>query len=73
MTYQMTFQYLACQTCTAKIHCDRCGGEVAQSLLRLDGVDDVEINMVAKTISVSASADPDDIECRLEDLGVLVD
>ena len=73
MTYRMTFQYLACQTCTAKIHCDRCGEEVAQSLLRLDGVDNVEINMVAKTISVTADADPDDIECKLEDLGVLVD
>lgn len=73
MTYQMTFQYLACQTCQAKIHCDRCGEEVAQSLLRLDGVDSVTLNMVARTISVSASADPDDIECKLEDLGVLVD
>ena len=73
MTYQMTFQYLACQPCTAKIHCDRCGEEVAQSLLRLDGVDNVEINMVAKTISVTADADLDDIECKLEDLGVLVD
>ena len=73
MTYQMTFQYLACQTCQAKIHCDRCGEEVKQSLLRLEGVDSVELNMVAGTISVSASADPDDIECKLEDLGILVD
>ena len=73
MTYRMTFQYLACQTCTAKIHCDRCGEEITEALLRLDGVDDVALNMVAKTISVTADADLDDIECKLEDLGVLVD
>ena len=73
MTHQMAFTYLACQTCNAKIHCDRCGEEVSQSLLQMNGVDDVEINMITRRISVSGSFDIDDIECKLEDLGFLVD
>lgn len=72
MTHSMTFIYLACQTCQAKIHCDQCGEDVTSSLLQMDGIEKIELNMVAKTISISGSADMDDLECKLEDLGFLL-
>ena len=73
MTHSMTFIYLACQTCQAKIHCDRCGEDVTNSLLQMDGVENVELNMVTKTCSIGGSFDIDDLECKLEDLGFLID
>ena len=73
MTHQMTFTYLACQTCHAKIHCEHCGEEVSQSLLQMSGVDSVELNMITRRLSVSGSFDIDDLEIKLEDLGFLVD
>lgn len=73
MNHQVTFSYLACQTCQAKIHCDRCGEEVASSLMNMDGVERVEMNMKAKSLIVSGAVDVDDLEIKLEDLGLLVD
>lgn len=73
MNHQVTFSYLACQTCQAKIHCDRCGEEVAGSLMNMDGVERVEMNMKAKSLVVSGDVDVDDLEIKLEDLGLLVD
>ena len=73
MTHQMEFTYLACQTCQAKIHCERCGEEVSQSLLNMSGVDSVELNMITRRISISGNVDFDDLECKLEDLGFLLD
>ena len=73
MKHSMSFIYLACQTCQAKIHCDRCGEEVAQSMLQMNGVESVEINMITKNIAISGSVDMDDLEIKLEDLGLLLD
>ena len=69
---QMTFTYLSCQTCQAKIHCEKCGEEVRESLLRMGDVDRVEINMTAKTLLVDGNVESDDLEDKLEDLGLLI-
>ncbi len=73
MNHQITFLYLACQTCQAKIHCEQCGADVANALLQMDGIDSVAINMVAKTLAVSGNISGDDLEMKLEDLGFLID
>lgn len=73
MTYQTSFIYLACQTCQAKIHCEKCAAEAREALLRMDGVDGAEVDMVTKTLSVSGNAEIDEVEIKLEDLGLLVD
>ena len=46
---------------------------MAHSLLQMDGVEAVELNMITKTISISGSANMDDLEIKLEDLGFLLD
>lgn len=73
MNHQITFLYLACQTCQAKIHCEQCGADVTNALLQMDGIDSVAINMVAKTLSVSGNISSDAVEIKLEDLGFLID
>ena len=73
MNYQITFLYLACQTCQAKIHCEQCGADVTNSLLQMGGIDRVALNMVARTLSVSGNISGDDLEMKLEDLGFLID
>ena len=73
MNHQITFLYLACQTCQAKIHCEQCGEDVTNSLLQMGGVDSVALNMVAKTLAVSGNISGDDLEMKLEDLGFLID
>lgn len=73
MNHQITFLYLACQTCQAKIHCEQCGADVTNSLLQMGGVDSVALNMVAKTLAVSGNISGDDLEMKLEDLGFLID
>ena len=73
MNHQITFLYLACQTCQAKIHCEQCGADVTNALLQMDGIDSVAINMVVKTLAVSGNISGDDLEMKLEDLGFLID
>ena len=73
MNHQITFLYLACQTCQAKIHCEQCGADVTNSLLQMGGVDRVALNMVAKTLTVSGNISSDDLEMKLEDFGFLID
>ena len=73
MNHQITFLYLACQTCQAKIHCEQCGEDVTNSLLQMGGVDSVALNMVAKTLTVSGNISSDDLEMKLEDFGFLID
>ncbi len=73
MTHRMTFKFLACQTCSAKIHCDQCGEEVVSKLRQHGITGSIDLNMNAKAIAVDTDMDIDDLEILLEDLGLLVD
>ena len=73
MIHQILFTYLSCQTCQAKIHCDQCGATLSQSLLATNEINHIDLNMTSKTVTIDSPLDLNDLEIRLEDLGVLVD
>ena len=73
MTHRMTFQFLPCQTCSAKIHCEQCGEDVVAKLRQHGIAGSIDMNMNAKSIAVDTDMDIDDLEILLEDLGLLVD
>ena len=73
MTHCMTFKFLACQTCQAKIHCDQCGEDVVAKLRNHGITGSIDLNMTARSIAVDTDMDIDDLEILLEDLGLLVD
>ena len=73
MIHQVSFIYLACQTCQAKIHCDQCGETLSQSLLQRSGIIQADLNMISKIATIDSSLPADDLEICLEDLGVLMD
>ena len=70
MENQISFTYLPCQSCSAKIHCDQCSDLVAASLINMQGVASAAVDMVKKQLTVSGTMDLDELEERLEDLGV---
>ena len=72
MERQISFTYLPCQSCSAKIHCDQCSELVVLALVKLDGVACAEVDMVKKQLTISGTMDPDELEERLEDLGVFL-
>ena len=73
MNHSMTFNFLACQTCHAKIHCDQCGEDVIAKLRNHGITGAIDLNMAAKSIAVDTDMEIDDLEILLEDLGLLVD
>lgn len=73
MQHQISFAYLPCQTCNAKIHCDQCAETAAQSLLKLVGVTLAEVDMKNKVARVDCTMDLDDLEAAMEDIGMLPD
>lgn len=73
MIHQLFFTYLACQTCQAKIHCDQCGISLSQSLLQTNEIVQADFNMTSKMVTLASSLNLDEIEIRLEDLGILID
>ena len=70
MKNPISFTYIPCQTCSAKIHCDQCSDQVAASLRKMAGVVHVDVDMVKKQLAVSGTLDPDMLEECLEDVGV---
>ena len=72
MKHELNFFHLACQTCQAKIHCEQCGEELTQSLLKFDGIHAVQIDMVAKSATVDAEIGEEKIEAYLEDIGLFL-
>ena len=73
MKHNLSFVYLACQTCQAKIHCDECEEKLISALQQKDGIDTVTLSMKTKQCSVEGSADLDDVEIILEDLGLFLE
>ena len=74
MTRDYHFTYLSCQACTQRVHCDQCQTQITEMLMRLKGVQAVEINIVMKTMRVAFEGiNADDIEEVLENAGIFVD
>ena len=74
MTRDYCFTYLSCQACTQRVHCDQCQTQITEMLMRLKGVQAVEINIVMKTMRVAFEGiNADDIEEVLENAGIFVD
>lgn len=74
MTREYTFTYLACQRCHQRIKCDQCQEQITQMLMRLKGVQALDMNIVKKTMRIAFDGiDPDDIEEALESAGVFVE
>lgn len=74
MIAHYAFTYLSCQSCVAKIHCEKCQDEIADILRARPGVTAAEVNIPARTMTVTCddAADPDDIEDAMDAIGVFL-
>ena len=72
MTETLTISYMNCDFCTAKNHCASCGADLAQSLLQKPGIEAAEMNIPDRTLRVTHTLDPDDLEDMLDGMGVLM-
>lgn len=74
MKLEYTITYLACQSCTAKIHCEKCADELTERLQKQSGVADVRIDIPARRMSLQADGlDEMDLLDMLEDAGIFAD
>lgn len=74
MKLEYAITYLACQSCTAKIHCEKCAAELTERLQKQRGVSDVQIDIPARRMSLQADGlDEMDLLDMLEDAGIFVD
>ncbi|MBQ8506839.1 MAG: hypothetical protein IJ466_05365 [Clostridia bacterium] len=73
MKYEFSFTYLSCQSCTAKIHCEKCAEEIMDRLL-LRGIEAAEIDIANKQIAVLAPGlDEMDVLDLLEEVSIFAD
>ena len=70
---EYAFTYLACQSCTAKIHCEKCAAELQERFLKEDGVDAIAFDIPNKKLSVQARLDEMDLLDLLEEAGIFAD
>ena len=74
MKLEYAITYLACQSCTAKIHCEKCAAELTERLQKQRGVSDVQIDSPARRMSLQADGlDEMDLLDMLEDAGIFAD
>lgn len=74
MKLEYAITYLACQSCTAKIHCEKCAAELTERLQKQRGVSDVQIDIPARRMSLQADGlDEMDLLDMLEDAGIFAD
>ena len=74
MNYTYSFSYLKCQSCTAKIHCDDCAAEIRERLMREAEIQDLQIDIPNKRISLAADfSDEMDLLDLLEEVGIFAD
>ena len=74
MKLEYAITYLACQSCTAKIHCEKCATELTERLQKQRGVSDVQIDIPARRMSLQADGlDEMDLLDMLEDAGIFAD
>lgn len=71
MKLEYAITYLACQSCTAKIHCEKCAAELTERLQKQRGVSDVQIDIPARRMSLQTDGlDEMDLLDMLEDAGI---
>ena len=67
------YSYLPCQFCVGKNHCQQCGEDIRQSLLALDGVVAVDVDVPNRKLTLTLDgADPADVEDAADALGVFL-
>ena len=71
MKLEYAITYLACQSCTAKIHCEKCAAELTERLQKQRGISDMQIDIPARRMSLQADGlDEMDLLDMLEDAGI---
>lgn len=74
MTLRYTFTYLPCQSCTQRVNCEACQTEISQMLMRVHGIQQLDVYIARKAMTVEfADIDSGIIEDILEDAGVFID
>ena len=68
----LSFSYFKCQTCASKVHCNDCGKELREDLLKNPEIESVEFDMNKKEIFIESTLDMDSLEETLEDAGLFV-
>lgn len=71
MNYNYEITYLKCQSCTAKIHCEDCAGEIQDRLLK-EGIK-AAIDIPNRYARIETSMDEDDLLDLMEEIGVFAD
>lgn len=73
MKFEYEYEYLKCQSCTAKIHCEGCAEDVLELFQGKDAYGNMCMDMKAKTLSVEMEPeDEDDFLDALEAAGIFV-
>ncbi len=67
---EMRISYYRCQTCKEQIHCDACEKLLLKQLSAESGIQAVQVNRAAKTITLQSALDEDTLEEVLEDVGL---
>lgn len=66
----MRISYYRCQTCKEQVHCAGCEKLLVKQLSEEQGIENVQVNMTAKTLSLDTAIDSDELEEILEDVGI---
>ena len=67
------YSYLPCQFCVGKNHCEKCGEQIRQGLLSIEGVARVVMDVRNRRLTLSFDgADPEDVEDRADAMGVFL-
>ena len=67
------YSYLPCQFCVGKNHCEQCGEDIRQSLLGLEGVEKVTMDVPSRKLTLQLNGTHfDDIADQADALGVFL-
>ena len=66
----MRITYYRCQTCKEQVHCNGCEKLLVKQLSEEPEIQNVQVNMTAKTLSLDTTLDVDTLEEVLEDVGL---
>ena len=66
----MRITYYRCQTCKEQVHCNGCEKLLVKQLSKEPEIQNVQVNMTAKTLSLDTTLDVDTLEEALEDVGL---
>ena len=62
--------YYRCQTCKEQVHCEGCEKLLVKQLREEPEIQNVQVNMTAKKISLETALNLDELEEVLEDVGL---